>query len=316
MIARGITTIAGRAVDEARLTAGNMELHLLSYGAVTRDWRVGGRSIVLGYDDPADYGSDRYYQGAIVGRVANRIRESRFLLEGKEVVLPANDGAHHLHGGPGGISKQHWTLEEDRAANAVRLSYTSPDGEGGYPGRADFEVVVSLSESRLSYEMRAEVDRPTPIALAQHNYYNLTGGEIWDHVLTVPAEEYLLADAELIMTGDRAPVQGSRYDFRRPTRLGHNAPGREMMDACLVLSPGVEPAAVLTAPGAPTLSFITDQPGLQLYNSNTLGPPFAPFTGICLEPEAFPDAVHHAGFPPVKVWPGAPYRQRLSIEVS
>lgn len=316
MIARGITTIGGRAVDEARLTAGRMEVALLSYGALTRDWRVDGRSIVLGYDDPADYGTDRYYHGAICGRVANRIRSSRFMLDGHEVLLPANDGPNHLHGGPAGISKQHWQMEADTSANAVRLSYTSANGEGGYPGEARFEVIVGLTEARLTYEMRVEVDRPTPVALAQHNYYNLTGGEIWDHVLSVPAEEYLVADDRLIYTGGRAPVAGSRYDFRAPTRLGHNAPNREMMDACLVLIPGQEPAAMLTAPGAPTLSFFTDQPGMHLYNANTLGAPFDPFTALCLEPEAFPDAVNHPGFPPIIVRPGTPYTQRLSIEVT
>jgi aldose 1-epimerase len=316
MIERGITKIGGRAVDEARLSAGNMEVRLLSYGALTRDWRIGGRSIVLGYDDPAAYGSDRYYHGAIAGRVANRIREARFTLDGQEVRLPANDGPNHLHGGPGGISRQHWQMEEDGAANAVRLSYRSPNGEGGYPGAVTFEVVVSLTESRLTYDMRAEVDRPTPVSLAQHNYYNLTGGEVWDHVLTVPAGEYLLAGRDLIMSGERAPVAGTQYDFRTPTRLGDNAPNREMMDACLVLDKGAEPGAVLTAPGAPTLSFFTDQPGIHVYNSNTLGAPFAPFTAVCLEPEAFPDSVNHPGFPSIIVRPGVPYSQRLSIEVT
>lgn len=316
MIARGITNIGGRAVDEARLSAGNMEVALLSYGALTRDWRVGDRSIVLNYDDPAAYGTDPYYHGAICGRVANRIRNSRFMLEGEEVVLPANNGPNHLHGGPEGLSRQHWTLEEDTAANSVRLSYVSEHGEGGYPGRASFEVLVSLGDDALVYDMRAVVDRPTPIALAQHNYYNLTGGEIWDHVLTVPARDYLLADETLIQSGERAPVAGTRYDFRTPRRLGDNAPNREMMDACLVLDDGAAPAAVLTAPGAPTLSFFANQPGMHVYNSNTLGDPFDPFTAVCLEPEAFPDSVNHPGFPSVVLRPGETYRQRLEIKVT
>lgn len=314
MIERNITEIGGRAVHEARLAAGDLEVALLSYGAYTRDFRVGGRSIVLGYDDPADYGTDRYYIGAICGRVANRIAGSRFPLDGREIVLPANVGTDHLHGGPEGISRQHWEMEAV-GENAVRLSYVSPDGEGGYPGEARFEVLVSLSETRLTYEMRADVDRPTPIALAQHNYYNLTGGEVWDHRLWVAGEEFLPMDAALIVTGERAPVAGTKYDFRTARSLAEAAPNRGGLDACVALSGG-EPAAELTAPGAPALRFFTDQPGLQIYNADTLGAPFAPFHAICLEPEAFPNAVNNPGFPTVIARPDAAYYQRLSIEVT
>lgn len=315
MITRGSHTLEGRAIDTARLVNGDMAVEILSYGAITRSWQIGSRSIVLGYDNPADYASDRYYHGAIVGRVANRIPGGRFRLGDEEVVLPLNHGTSHLHGGPRGISKRFWNMDADTAANAVRLTLVSGHNDGGYPGRAAFEVVIKLTETRLTYEMRATVDRPTPIALAQHNYYNLTGGEIWDHILAVPAQHYLVSDENLIVTGERAPVAGTRYDFRVPRRIGDVAPNREMLDACLVLD-GSQPGAVLTAPGAPTLSFYTDQPGMQVYNSNTLGAPFAPFTALCLEPEAFPNAVNQSGFPSVIVTPDAPYSQTLSIEVS
>lgn len=314
MITRGHTQIHGRAVDAARLAAGNMEVTLLSFGAITRDWRIGGRSVILGYDDPADYGDDPFYFGIVAGRVANRIAGGRFSLGGGEVVLPLNDGANHLHGGPRGLGKRHWQMEADTAANAVRLSYVSGHGDGGYPGRAAFEVVVSLCATRLTYEMRAEVDRPTPINLAQHNYYNLTGGEIWDHALQIAAEEYLPIDAGSIPLGNRAPVAGTSRDFRASRRIGEADADREGIDHCMVLT-GDQPAAVLTAPGAPTLRFFTDQPGLQLYTGKFLSGAHSPFTGVCLEPQGIPDAVNQPGFPSVMVTPDAPYVQRLSIEV-
>lgn len=315
MITRGHSRIGGRAVDLARLSAGNMEVTLLSFGAITRDWRIGGRSIVLGYDDPANYGHDPYYHGIIAGRVANRIAAGRFTLRGEEIVLPLNDGSNHLHGGPRGLGKRFWEMEADSAANAVCLRCVSGHGDGGYPGRARFEMVVTLTETRLTYEMRANVDRPTPIALAQHNYYNLTGGEIWDHILAIPAQEYLETDAGLIPTGKRLPVADTALDFRVPRRIGDAATNREALDSCLVLD-GSQPAAVLTAPGAPTLAFHTDQPGLQLYNGAYLGAPFAPFAGLALEPQAFPDAVNHPGFPQPIATPDAPYSQTLTIEVT
>lgn len=312
MITRGITQIGGRPVDEARLIAGSMEVTLLSYGAVTRDWRIGGRSVVLGYDDPAAYGTDPFYIGAIAGRVANRIANGRFVLDGTAVELPLNDGAHHLHGGPRGLSKRFWKMEADSAANAVRLSVTSGHGDGGYPARASFEIVITLSDAGLTYDMKATVDRPTPIALAQHNYYNLTGGSIGAHMLAIAAGAYLPTDADLIPTGERAEVDGTALDFRVPRTICDPVPS---IDSCLVLD-GSQPAAELTAPGAPTLSFHTGQPGLQFYTGEHLGAPFVPFQGLCLEPGAFPDAVNHPGFPSVITTPDTPYSQRLTIEVS
>lgn len=315
MITRDITRIRGRAVDAARLTAGNMEVGLLSYGAITRSWLIGGRNIVLGYDDPADYATDPYYHGAIVGRVANRIERGRFPYAGGTVQLTPNHGAHVLHGGAEGLSTRHWNMEADSSAGAVRLAYTSPDGESGFPGQAVFEVIVSLTETALVYDMRAEVDRPTPINLAQHNYYNLAGGgRIDDHVLSVPAHAYLVSRDDLIVTGERAGVAGTRNDFREARRLGAADPEGQGIDACLVLDSGA-PGAVLSVPGGPTLSFFTGQPGMQVYNANTLGAPFAPFTAVCLEPEGFPGATNHTDFPSVMVTPDAPYRQVLAIEV-
>ena len=316
MITRGITRIGGQSVDTAHLRAGDMEVTLLSYGALTTGWIVGERNIVLGYDDPTDYATDPYYHGTICGRVANRIRHGRFPFAGGEVQLPLNHGPNVLHGGPERLTTRHWQIEADTAANTVRLSYTSPDGESGFPGRAAFEYLVTLTDTALTYDMRAEVDRPTPINLAQHNYYNLNGGgEIWDHVLSIPAERYLVAGDDLIQTGEITPVAGTRFDFREARSIGAADPDRTGIDGCVVLESGA-PGAVLSVPGGPVLSFFTDQPGMHVYNSNTLGAPFAPFTAVCLEPEGFPDAVNHPDFPSQVVTPEAPYRQKLTIEVA
>lgn len=295
-------------MDEARLVSGPLELRMLSYGAITRDLRVAGRSIVLGYDDPSDYETDPYYLGIIAGRVGNRIAGGRFSLDGKTYSLDRNEGANHLHGGSFGFGKRHWTMDE-AGPNAVQLTLESEDGDGGYPGRADVEVVVTLEAGRLSYAMRVDVDRPTPINLAQHNYYNLSGGLITDHVLTIAAEDVLGVDAEGIPTGQRGGVAGTRWDFQRPRKVGDLE-----RDHCLVLS-GENPAAVLSVADGPELRFITDQPGLQLYTGHHLTTPFAPFQGLCLEPEGFPDAVNHPDFPSVIAQPHIPYHQHLSIEV-
>lgn len=314
MLRRAVTEISGRAVDEYRLRAGRLEVAVLSFGAITRDFQVDGRSVVLSYDDPAEYGDDPYFVGVIAGRVANRIAGGRFMLGGEEIVLPLNDGANHLHGGPRGLGKRHWSLDEDSAANAVRLRHVSGHGDGGYPGRAAFEVIVTLSDSALTYDMRAEVDRPTPISLAQHNYYTLTGGGIGDHSVTIAADRVLPRDASGIPTGGPQPVDGTRFDFRAGRRLDETDPAGAGIDYCLVLT-GDTPAATLTAPGAPGLRFFTDQPALQLYTGGGLGDPFAPRSGLCLEPGGYTDAMNHAGFPTIVATPDAPYRQSLTIEV-
>ncbi len=315
MITRGICTIDGQAVDTARLEAGNMVVDILSFGAITWGWSVNGRQIVHRYDDPAEYGADKAHIGAIAGRVANRIAKGRFTLDGQEVQLPLNEGENHLHGGPNGFGHRHWQMHE-AGENAVRLSLISEDGDNGYPGRADFEIVITLTETSLTYDMRAEVDRPTPINLAQHSYYNLQGGgEVWDHVLTVPAGDYLEAGDDLIITGRLLPVEGTKYDFRAPRRIGDADADHNGLDGCLVLSEGT-PAAELSAPDGPTLRFFTNQPGLQVYNSNMLREPFGRFTAVCLEPQGFPDAVNHPNFPSIIARPDAPYVQKLVIEVS
>lgn len=298
-------------MDAARLNAGNMEVTLLSYGAITRDWRIGDRPVVLSYDDPADYGNDPYYVGAIAGRVANRIAGGRFMLDGEMVELPLNDGMNHLHGGPRGLSKRFWDMEADSAGNAVRLTCTSGHGDGGYPGAARFEVVVRLEKTRLTYEMRAEVDRPTPINIAQHNYYALAPAGLADHVLQIAAEEYLPTDTTCIPTGERLPVAGTELDFRSPHSIGLPVPE---IDHCMVLS-GAAPAAVLSAPGGPELRFFTDEPGLQFYTGGHLGAPFQPFSALCLEPQGFPDALNRPDFPSIIATPDAPYSQVLTIEV-
>ncbi|RME17474.1 MAG: galactose mutarotase [Alphaproteobacteria bacterium] len=310
-IERAAFAIDGQPVDIGRLRAGRMEVELLSFGAITRDWKIGGRTVVLGHADRAAYGDDPWYMGVIAGRVANRIARGRFRLGDEEVQLPLNDGPNHLHGGPRGLGKRHWRMAEDTAANALSLRFVSGHGDGGYPGRAAFEVVVTLTENRLTYEMRAEVDRPTPINLAQHNYYNLTGGSLAEHVLQVNADAVLETGPDGIPTGTWRDV-AKAHDFRTARPLGSPVPE---IDHCFVLD-GTQPAATLSAPGAPTLSFYSDQPGLQVYTGTYLGAPFGPHAGICLEPEGFPDAVNHPGFPPIIVRPEAPYFQRLSIEVS
>ncbi len=322
----------GRAVEEVTLESADAAVSILSFGATVRDWRVdsAGRSLpmVLGFRTLDDYLEHARSHGAVIGRVANRTANASFELDGRTWQLDANDGRHHLHGGSEGIGRQLWEMEPDGARNAVHLEYLSPDGEMGYPGTVRFRVTYRLEGPRLIVEMEGHPNRPTPINLAQHSYYNLAGGaDVRDHVVRVAAGMYIPVDDEGIPTGTIEPVAGTRYDFRRPVSFERSDPERKGVDINLVLDPKrerTEPSAeVWSEWTGRTLRLWTDEPGLQVFNAPRQeisaeghdGQRYGRFSGLCLEPQHFPDSLHHSDWPGIIRRPDTPYRQRLVVEI-
>jgi len=327
-----MTTAKAEDIREFTLQDGPVRLSLLNLGAVTRGWWVpcGGASVpvVLGYDDPARYLSDEAHLGGIAGRVANRMTGGRLVLDGVHYQLSQNEGDTHLHGGAGGLNRRIWQADADSAGRRVRFTYHSPDGEEGYPGAVDFTVTISLDGSAVTYDMRAEVDRPTPINLAQHNYYALAGqAEIWDQRLTVQADRMTPLDRMQLPEGGIVALAGTRYDYQRGAILADNDPQRRGSDANLVLRDGLDrtaPVAELSAPNGLRMRMWSDQPDVQLYTAIHLaaqdgahpGQRIAPFHGICLEPQGYPDAMNQPEFPSIVVTPEAPYRQVLTVDIA
>lgn len=320
----------GREVTEAVLQSASARVSILNFGCIMRDWRVAGRdhAVILGFDRFDDYLTHARSHGVIAGRVANRTAFGRFSLNGTDYQLPANNGPHHLHGGPVGLQRRVWDMETDSAAQAVRLTYSSPDGEAGYPGNVDFRIDFALDGARLTIDMAAMPDRPTPINLAQHNYYNLNGrGDVRGHWMHIAADQYTPVDDGLIPTGALASVAGTQLDFRSPARIGDVDPGRIGFDTNLVLRPDrdrAEPSAsVWSDESGLKLRVWTDEPGLQLFNGPkmTIGTPgldgttYGPFGGLCLEAQHWPDALNKPHFPSIIRSPGAPYRQRLMLDI-
>ena len=313
-------------IRSAKLVSGNAQVTILSLGAITQDWQIAGLAaptrVVLGYRDPTDYLTNPAYLGVIAGRVANRIGYGRFDLGGKAIHLPRNSAPHTLHGGMMGLGRRNWQLEVD-GDRAVQLSYVSPDGEDGFPGAVSFEITISLEGHRLSYDMRAWPDRPTPISLAQHSYYTLGQPEIADFTLTLPASRTTQTDDTCLPTGRLEDVAGSPLDFRHGRSIRQADPGRHGIDRNFVLD---QEGAVLrlTSSRGLALKMETDQPGVQLYTATHLGvhgtplaeQRHAPFSAICLEPQNFPDAVNHRHFPDPIHSPDRPYRQRLSVTIA
>ena len=317
-----------------RLESGDVSVTILSLGCITHDWRVPvGHSlvpVVLSYNDPLDHLRCPGSLGIIAGRVANRIANAKFTLDGAHHALCANEGPNQLHGGPWGLARRNWTLEPD-GSKAVQLHHHSPHGDQGFPAAVDFTLKIELQNNRLSYHMFAVPDRPTPINLAQHSYYNLMGhGAIWDHQLEIASGGYTPTDKTLIPTGERllfetVPAREATFDFRKTKTIVQADPSSQGSDVNLILaSTGTAPCATLTAPNGLRLNMWTDQPGLQLYTGAKLSPKappmdhqsHQPFSGLCLEPQHFPDSPNQPGFPSIIYTPERPYHQRLDIEIS
>lgn len=289
--------------------------------------------VVLGYDSLDGYLSDQHYMGGTVGRVANRIGQARFQLDGTVYDLPANLAPHHHHGGPGGFHNRLFEADiiDSPQYQKLSLSYTSQDGEEGYPGTLDVSVVYTLTEDGLRVCYRAETDAPTVINLANHAYFNLSGvlGEdIADHVLTLNATSCLETDQDLIPTGRVVEVAGTPLDFTRPKSIGlavdadietmHNGQG---YDHSFVIDgdPGelTSAAQVFHGGSCRVLDVCTTQPCVHFYSGNhlpermtgKLGALYGRRHGFCLEAQGYVDAPNREEFPAITLRPGDKYKQ-------
>lgn len=294
--------------------------------------RHGGLAdIVLGYDTLADYVADRAFFGATIGRFGNRIANGRFAIDGETHQLAQNDGAHHLHGGPQGFHKTKWDAYTMNLPGAVALvlRHVSPDGDQGYPGQLSATITYQINaDNELRVRYHAITDKPTPVNLTQHTYFNLAGqGTILNQELTIHADHYTPIDQTLIPLGMHMPVSGTPFDFRASRTIGERiADVHEQLnhgsgyDHNFVLNSalhaGYRPAARLfdRASGR-VLELVTQEPGLQFYSGNFLDDTLSgkgrryPYRGgLCLEPQHFPDSPNHPTFPDTILRPGKEYR--------
>src|SRR5256884_8204862 len=226
------STQRGEAVSAYTLkNAHGIELQVLDYGGIIVSLRVPDRTgrvadVVLGFDSLADYQRGSPYFGALIGRYGNRIARGRFTLEGRTYTLATNNGPNHLHGGVRGFDKVVWKVAPFQHADSVGLvlTYTSPDGEEGYPGTLQATVTYTLTDSnQLIFDYHATTDRATPVNLTQQTNFNLAGdgtGDILGHVVTLNADRFTPVDSTLIPTGEIRSVAGAPVDLRTPTAVG------------------------------------------------------------------------------------------------
>ncbi|MBN9668850.1 aldose epimerase family protein [Roseibium aggregatum] len=313
----------GTPVKEIVLRKGSLEASVLTFGAIVRDLKVEGQTVVLGFDDLNCYLDHSPYFGAIAGRCANRIAGGKMTIEGVVHQLDLNEvGRTHLHGGSKGFSQRIWQLEQSDKAS-VLLKRVSEDGDMGYPGRVEALVRYTLTGSgALRVKMSATTDRVTPVNLTQHSYFNLDGSEtILDHTLEIDAEEYLPVDEHFIPTGEIRKVAWTPYDFRNGRKV-RRKPGEENVifdhNFCLAGEgrDSVRFAAALEdGSGDRRMEVWTTEPGLQFYDAGKLDIPvsglggkrYGPHAGLCLEAQRWPDGVNQEAFPDVLLRPGETY---------
>lgn len=307
---------------------------MLTYGGVLQSIRTPDRqgdlaNVTLGFDRLEDYVERSPYLGNITGRFANRIAGGRFTLDGRTHQLPINDGPNSLHGGTVGFDRRIWqaTPFTDGDAVGVRLTWTSPDGDQGYPGALATTVTYTVTadgEIRIDYE--ATTDAPTVVNLTNHALFNLAGegaGSIEAHLLTIAADHYIPVDATLIPTGEIAAVIGTPMDFTAPVAIGARL--RDGFEQ-LRLTRGYDHSYVLNATDGTlafaarvvepvsgrTLEVATTEPGLQLYTGNFLdgtlagpaGRAYRQGDGFALETQHLPDSPNQPSFPSTVLRPG------------
>ncbi len=329
------TTAEGEAVGLYTLVNGNgVRLKAMEYGAIIYSLEVPDKNgvftnVTANRPTLADYQSRSACFGAVVGRFANRIGGARFSIGNQEYQVTPNAGKNHIHGGKRGFDKVVWKGTPQKSGDTVgiRFEYLSKDGEEGYPGNVQVAVTYELNnENELKIHYSATTDKPTPINLSNHAYWNLAGaysGDVLRHVLTLNCDQYLVADEALIPTGVIAAVEGTPLDFRKPTVVGLRMPDiKEKQfnggyDHCYVLNQKEQGKLALCAKledpsSGRCMEVYTTEPGVQLFTAN-FGPGalegpngyrYPRHLGVCLETQHFPDSPNKPHFPSTILQPG------------
>ncbi|MCL7030941.1 hypothetical protein MKW94_007811 [Papaver nudicaule] len=316
------------------LKKGDFSIKLTNWGAsimsiVLPDSHGKLADIALGYDSAQSYVNDTTNFGRTVGRVANRIGGAKFTLNGATYKLNANDGKNTLHGGAKGFGNLLWKVQShkpDAKSPYITFTYDSFDGEQGFPGKALVSVTyMIMGSNKLLVDMKAKaIDKATPINLAHHTYFNLGGhnsGNIKSNKVQIFASHITPTDSGLIPTGKISPVKGTPFDFLSPQTVGSklkHLPGgfdiNYALDGATRGKKLKKTAVVSESKSGRIMELWSNQPGVQFYTANTLanvkgkgGYVYGNYAGLCLETQAFPDAVNHPNFPSVIVNPGQTY---------
>jgi aldose 1-epimerase len=340
------TTPDGHSVDLYTMAnVHGMEVRAMNYGGIVVSLRVPDRSgtladVVLGYDDLQPYLTNKPYFGALIGRYGNRIANGQFTLDRVEYHLAKNNGPNSLHGGLKGFNKVLWgaePVESNRGVGLV-LTYTSKDGEEGFPGNLKTKVTYTLTDqNELIFEYETTTDKATPVNLTHHGYFNLAGagtGDALQHELMLNADRFTPVGKTLIPTGELRSVTGTPLDFTKPTAIGARinenfeqltvAGGYDHNFVINRKDHSLELAARVYEPkSGRVMEVLTTEPGVQFYSSNFLdgekgknGHIYNKHAALCLETQHFPDSPNHPDFPSTILRPGQTYHSHTVYKFS
>lgn len=329
----------GQKIYEYTLTNNHgMQVKVISYGGtitdiITPDKNGEMAGVVLGFDSLKSYtGRANSLMGATVGRVANRISNKKFTLDGKEYTLSSN-----IHGGVMGFHKRIWNIEEvpGKKEVAVKMTYFSKDGEEGYPGNLNVTITYTLTnQDELKIDYTATTDKATPVILTNHSYFNLSGGKdarVLNTGLTILADQFLEADRENVPTGSILDVKGTPFDFTNPQPIGkrisetQSAGGYDLTFVLRNQSGKLALAAKAFEPlSGRTMEVYTTEPGMVFYTGNYLNEkvvgrgqkPFTKYGAFCPETQHFPDSPNHPKFPDSILRPGETFKSQTVYKFS
>jgi aldose 1-epimerase len=330
--------IEGEPVIEYTLSNDlGMSVVCLNYGCVISkiivpDRDGNGENVVLGFDELEDYLQSSHYFGAVVGRVAGRIKGAAFELDGKVYSLTENQPPNHLHGGEKGFSSIIWKTEklavDGNDAVGLRFYYRSPDGEEGYPGNIDTIVTYQLTnqnEFKITYE--ATTDQKTIVNLTNHSYFNLSGNmkrDCLEHQLRLDSQHFLELDEDFIPTGRLLEEANTEFDFSKGRFVREGVLSKHPQN--VLVGKGYDHPLIFKEAGFNTielsdeesgrcLQVTTDQPCVVFYSGNQLegsysiyGKKAQNYLGVCLETQGYPDAIHHPKFPSIVLKPNQTYQ--------
>jgi len=339
-------TPKGDSIKKYTLTNKNgMKVEVINFGGIITSLTAPDKNgkyedVVLGFTKPEGYfNGNPYYFGALIGRYGNRIANAKFTLEGKTYEIDQNDDPNSLHGGKEGFHTRFWNIKavKDAKFPTLKLTYTSADGEEGYPGKLTTTVFYTLTDDNaleISYE--AEADKPTVVNLTQHSYFNLSGNftkTITDHEMQINADKFLPVNETLIPTGEQKAVKETPFDFTVSKPIGKDI---NADDDQLKKGKGYDHNWILNGKGFRSIAKVyhpetgrlmevfTDEPGVQFYSGNFLDGKFDTKTGgknefrtgFCLETQHFPDSTNQPSFPSTELKPGQKYQSKTIYKFS
>lgn len=311
--------------------SGGLEVQISNYGAkiislLVPDGKGERADVVLGFSTPDEWLTKESSFNAVMGRCANRIKNGRFTLNGREYTLPRNNSGNSLHGGIHGFHEKYWDVVSADARH-IKLHYRAADGEEGYPGNLDVFVTYRVENNALAIAYEATTDQPTIVNFTNHAYFNLNGentSSVRDHMLQVLSDEYTPFDETACPTGEILPVEGTPMDFRTPHTIGER-----IDDPFFALEKGINnnwllrpnathslQLAAILATNKRSMEVWTTAPALQVYTGNYVehnigksGTMYAPHNAVCLETQNVPDAINHANFPSPILLPDGKYEE-------